>query len=404
MFSDSTFKTEAPLYYPVLPETIKINILSRYSSNVNVMVHEQDFIETGTVLAKGNTHEIHSSIPGIISKIDSSQITIKNSSEKISWLNSFKKTGFISNPSTHYQNYLKEIGLLGMGGALFPASLKIKAAADCHTLIINAVECEPFITTDISILLHHSEWIKKGVEATIQNCNIEKVVLAIQNHPSLITKLKKIYSYPLMILPQFYPAGSERLIIQKITRNLPSFKHRPTDFGFLVQNVSSLRAIGRSLIDNIPVIERPLTLAVPEKKIQKNIIVPIGITAREIFEHYSIPFNEEKELIVFSGLMMGENKSLNDPVTKGTNSIFIISKQTSIKKQRACIQCGNCIDACPLGLHPILMANRIKKKEQTRALNLHLQECFLCGKCEAVCPSYIPLVDYFKEAKQWSLK
>ncbi len=403
MFRESSITTEAPHYYPVLPNKIEINPLSRFSSKINLLVHENTPVETGTVIAKGNTHDIHSTIPGIVTKIETSKITIENNSKNISWLNTLKKTEFNSDPSISYEDYLKEIGLLGMGGALFPASLKIKSAVNCHTLIINAVECEPFITSDLSIILHHSKWIKKGAETTARNCKIQNIILAVQNHPFLVSELKKIYSYPLLLLPTGYPAGAERLIMQKLTRTIPSYKNRPTDYGFLVQNASSLRAIGRSVLDHVAVIERPLTLAVPEKNFFTNIIVPIGISAGEIIRYYAIPFNEEKELIIFSGLMMGENKFLTDSVTQGTNSILIISKQSCIKRQRSCIQCGNCIDACPLELHPILMANRIKKNERSPSLFSHLQECFLCGKCEAVCPSHIPLVDFFKEAKQWRL-
>ena len=402
MFHNYPIETEEPDFYPVLPEKIELSLLSRFSTNLHVLVHEKDSVETGSLIAQSDFYDIHSSISGVISKIESSKITIENSFKKTAWMDSLNKTVFKSNSSADYSEYLKEIGLLGMGGALFPASLKIKSALNCHTLIINAAECEPYTSSDLSILLHHSRWIKKGVETTLEKCKIKNVILAVKNNARLVSELKKTYSFPLLLLPETYPAGAERLILKKLLRTVPSFRNRPTDYGFLVQNVSSLRAIGRSLLDNIPVIERPLTFAVPEKKIFKNIIVPVGISVHKILEHFSHLYDEKKEMIIFSGLMMGENKSLYEPVTKGTTSIFIISKKSCIKTEKSCIHCGNCIDACPLGLHPILMANQIKKKEKTSALFSHLQECFLCGKCEAVCPSYIPLVEYFKEAKTWS--
>ena len=139
MFFHSTIKPEEPVHYPVLPKKIEINPFLRFSSDLEILVHENELVESGAVIAKGTNHVVHTSIPGKVTHVSPSKITIENFCDKISWVETFKKNRFNSNRFSAYEDYLKEIVLFLIGGALLPASFKIKSAVNCHTLIINAV-------------------------------------------------------------------------------------------------------------------------------------------------------------------------------------------------------------------------------------------------------------------------
>ena len=173
------------------------------------------------------------------------------------------------NPET-FPDFLDTIGLVGMGGSGFPASEKIRAAVGAHTLVINGVECEPGIAIDQTVLLHQAHWVQAGADASAQAIQAKTVILAVKNDPGQISKLQELYpKYSIVPFPDRYPAGAEKLILKKLTGKTPPPGTRPHQFGYLVQNVASLRAIGRALVDGIPVIERPLTLAMPSKGFYK---------------------------------------------------------------------------------------------------------------------------------------
>ena len=300
-----------------------------------------------------------------------------------------------------FPDFLDEIGLIGMGGSGFPAAEKIRKGIGAHTLIINGVECEPGITIDQTILLHHALWVQAGANATAQAIGIKRVVLAVKDHPEHTSKLRALYpEYDIIPFPDRYPAGSEKLILQKLTGKIPPPGTRPYQLGYLVQNVVSLRAIGRAIVDGFPVVERPLTLTMPSTGFFKNIIVPIGLPVREILDVFSLPCDPEQYLVVAGGLMMGHAIGLDDGIEKTTLSILLLEREALEEKERPCIRCGACNTACPLGLHPYALTERIQKgKTGSASFQAQMTECFLCGVCSAVCPSNIPLVHTLAEGK-----
>jgi electron transport complex protein RnfC len=299
-----------------------------------------------------------------------------------------------------YLNFIEKIELVGMGGSGFPTAEKIRAGIGAHTLVINGVECEPGITIDQAVLLHDSKWVKAGIEASAKAIGAKRIVLAVKNNTDQIIQLKKLYSYDIIPFPDRYPAGAEKLILKKLTGKMPPPGSRPYQQGYLVQNVVSLRAIGRALLDGISVVERPLTLAMPSIGFYKNIIAPVGLLIQEILETFDLSFNPEKSIIAASGLMMGHEVTGDDCVKKTTTSLIILDCKKLEEKERGCIRCGACNTACPLGLHPFILTELIKnEKINSTAFRAQMTECFLCGACSAVCPSHIPLVQTLKEGK-----
>lgn len=304
-------------------------------------------------------------------------------------------------PST-FPDFLDEIGHVSMGGSGFQTSEKIRASRGAHTLVINGIECEPGITIDQSVLLHDSLWVAAGANACAQAIGATRIVLTVKKDADYRTELEKRYGeFDIVSFPDQYPAGAEKLILKKLMGKNPPPGVRPYQLGYLVQNVVSLRAVGRAIIDGIPVVERPLTLAMPSTGFYKNIIAPIGLSIREVLNTYQLAFNPDTHFIADSGLMMGTEVDLDDSIEKTTLSILILKRDQTRGSERPCIRCGACNTACPLGLHPYSLVERIKKeKTQSSAFNAQMTECFLCGVCSAVCPSNIPLVQALKEGKK----
>lgn len=298
-----------------------------------------------------------------------------------------------------FAHFLETIGLTGMGGAGFPVAEKIRASDGIHTLVINAVECEPGASIDQAILLHHAKWVQAGAEAFAKSIGAQTIILAIKKDPPLVTELSSRYSCRIETFPNRYPAGAEKLIIKKLHGNMPPPGIRPHQLGYIVQNVCTLRAIGRALLDGIAVAERPLSVANARTGFYENIIAPIGLKMGELLQAVNCPFDPEKQRIVAGGLMMGQVANPTHPIEQITTSLFIIDRDDHT--ERDCIRCGACNDICPLGLHPIALVERIKKGKTTApAFSAQMTECFLCGACSAVCPSDIPLVQTLAEGKQ----
>jgi electron transport complex protein RnfC len=305
------------------------------------------------------------------------------------------------NPES-FPDFLDEIGHVGMGGSGFKTSEKIRVSIGTRTLVINGVECEPGITIDKSVLLHDSLWVAAGANACAKAVGTKKVVLAVKDDDVFISELKKRYGeFEIVPFPAKYPAGAEKLILKKLTGNMPPPGIRPYQLGYLIQNVVSLRAIGRAIIDGVPVVERPLTLAMPSIGFYKNIVVPVGLSVREVLDVYNLPYDPSIHLIADSGLMMGHEVGLDDPVEKTTLSLLILERNNKWENERPCTRCGACNTACPLDLHPFSLVERIKKeKTGSSSFKTQMTECFLCGVCSAVCPSDIPVVQTLQEGKK----
>ena len=300
-----------------------------------------------------------------------------------------------------YVDFLDVIGLVGMGGSMFPAARKLAACKDVHTVVVNAVECEPGVTIDRALLLHHAELVRAGAEASASACGARRIVIAIARSRKLSRALKARYPFDIVSMPTGYPGGAERLIVKKLSGRMLPPDVFPGQIGFLVQNVASLRAVGRALIDNVPVIERPLTVAAPHRQIHHDVIVPVGMPLGDVLDACGVSWDEDSEIIVAGGLMMGKAQPPTAHVSKGTTSIMLMPRSALAARETNCINCGACNAVCPLGLHPIAMVKSVQEEGRPLPVSVvtQLDACFLCGACAAVCPARIPLVKHIKEGK-----
>ena len=367
-------------------------------SEVAAVVRAGDEVAAGAVLAQGPALVIHASLPGIVEQVDDRRLVLRHEG----------KSGMVSASTPkpplpeNLPDFARDMGWVGMGGSLFPASIKLKAAQRIHTLVVNAVECEPGIEIDEALLLHDAAAVRAGLSCLVDALGGPKVVLAVKRSSvSRTAAFAAECNATVLAMPNRYPGGAEKLIIARLAGRLPPAGVLPMQWGYLAFSAASLWALGRRLLHGEPSILRPLTLVLPGAP-ARNLLVPVGTPIGHVVESYAPPVNPDTHFIVAGGLMMGRRAAPDDPVLKGTNAIFVRPVEERLTRAEApCILCGSCFDVCPLKLHPSGMADRIKDKLYSPALAAQLGECFLCGACSAVCPSEIPLVQYFQRGKQW---
>lgn len=366
-----------------------------------VVVTTGQVITAGAVLAQIDDADLHSAIAGTVD-VAEHLITVR-SPAGAAWR--LEPEPSLTPPAgadaAAFAAFLAAAGAVGMGGSLFPAARKLRASAPVATLIVNGTECEPGLAIDRALLLHHDEWIRHGTDALARACGATRIVLAVQAAPRELAALRERYPYELAVMPRGYPAGAERLIVQLVTgRPLPAGRF-PFQAGCLVQNVATLRGIGRALRDRVPFVERPLSLLAPAQKLIRNLIVPTGLSYAALLAATGCGFDPNHQVLVAGGLMMGRHVSLEDRVTLGTTGLFVLPARVVQARERACIRCGACHEACPLGLHPIAMVQRAANRgPRTRTEKAHIQACFLCGACAAACPAGIALAQRLREARQ----
>lgn len=305
---------------------------------------------------------------------------------------------------------VRKSGLVGLGGAGFPAHVKLNLPqeAKIDTLIINAAECEPYITVDYRECIENSNNIMLGVDVVSKYLNIDNVVIAVEdNKPMALQILKEIADsagdsgkVKVMALKSKYPQGAEKMIIQSATgRKMPPGK-LPSDVGCVVMNVASIAFVGRYVETGKPLVSRSMTIDGSAIKTPKNIRVPIG-TMMDYIIDYCGGFIEEPEKIVCGGPMMGSALTdINYPVLKGNNALLAFKKgDLSIKKETDCIRCGRCAAACPLNLVPTNIEKFTKIGDIPKLKHSGALVCMECGSCAYSCPAGKPLVQHMRLAK-----
>jgi electron transport complex protein RnfC len=295
-----------------------------------------------------------------------------------------------------------------MGGASFPTHIKLNPPKPVDTLIINAAECEPYLTADSRLMVEKTKEILQGI-ALAQKClGVKKVIIAIEdNKPEAINAFRNaigtlhITHYTLHILKSAYPQGGEKQLIKNILKKeVPSGK-LPFDIGVVVHNVATIYAIYEAVYLNKPLYERVVTVCGSCVANPKNILAPIGAPIRELI-NFCGPLKEEPAKIILGGPMMGiAQYSLDVPVIKSTNGIILLNKEEARvdREEGPCIRCGACVRECPSGLMPTILNQASRKEMWEEAKKNSVLDCIECGSCAYVCPADINLVQAIKRAK-----
>ncbi|MBT8080234.1 MAG: electron transport complex subunit RsxC [Gammaproteobacteria bacterium] len=304
---------------------------------------------------------------------------------------------------------IQKAGIVGLGGAAFPTHVKLKVPEGKHldTLIVNGVECEPYLTTDHRVMLEQTADVILGVRYLLRATGAGEAIIAVESNKQdaadkLRQQLPDDLPVTVHVCPVKYPQGAEKLLIQALLgREVPS-GGLPVDVGAICVNVATTAEIGRLLPHGRGIQERVITIGGPGVRHKGNYRIPIGTTVRFALEQTGTLKNLSR--VFLGGPMMGAAVSnLDIPVTKGTSGIIAFTTDEIGENIEVypCIHCARCVEACPIFLNPSQLGLLARHEEYLQmAENYNLLDCFECGACSYVCPSHIPLVQYFRLAKK----
>ncbi|HQI02077.1 MAG TPA: electron transport complex subunit RsxC [Deltaproteobacteria bacterium] len=299
---------------------------------------------------------------------------------------------------------IRAAGIVGMGGATFPTHVKLSPpeGKPIDTFIINGVECEPYLSADHRLMLEEPDKVLNGARVAMKILGVDRAILAIEaNKPDAIRLMEEKAPPEIRVesLSVKYPQGAEKQLIKAITgREIPS-GGLPMDVGTVVQNAGTCAAIWDSCSKGIPLIERITTVTGRGVSDPKNVRVRIGTLLKEVIQFCGGTNNAAK--IIFGGPMMGIAQFTQEiPILKGTSGVLVLTeKETDISDYSACISCGRCVEACPMGLLPSTLSKLGEKGTWERALKNDLMDCIECGCCTYVCPAGRPIVHFIKHLK-----
>ena len=404
-----------------LPEVVTIPLLQHIGAPSKLMVNKGDDVKVGQLLAGSEgfvSANIHSSVSGKITKIDK---LFDNSGYKLDaiqievegdeWLDTIDQSDTILKEIGITQpeivKKIQESGIVGMGGATFPSHVKLAAPRDkkIECLLINGVECEPYLTGDHALMLEKGEEILIGISIIMKALQLEKAAIGIEENKTdaidHLTRLAQNYdNIHIQGLKVKYPQGSEKQLIKAVkNREVPS-GGLPVDVGCIVFNVGTMFAVYEAIQKNKPLIDRITTVTGYGLTSPANFKVRLGTSIAHLLEAAGgIP--EDAGKIISGGPMMG--RAINDlsiPVTKGTSGILVLKEEIANRKPvQNCIRCSKCITVCPMGLEPYLLMAMAFREKFDGLEDQHITDCMECGSCSYICPANRPLLDYIRLGK-----
>ena len=414
-----------------LPKQAIFPLSQHIGAPARPIVQKGDKVKVGTLLAEASSFmsaPIYSSVSGTVFKIDNAidatgyrKPAIIINVEGDEWEESIDRSDKLELVSQHPELTPEEIvirvknaGVVGMGGACFPTHIKLcpppTAKAEC--VIINAVECEPYITADYRLMMEHADEILVGLELLMKAAKVTRSYIGIEtNKPKAIELLThkcaeaftaSEYQVEIVPLAQRYPQGGEKQLVDAvINRQVPAPPAIPVNVGAIVQNVGTAYAVYQAVMKNKPLFERYTT--VTGKRLQKpgNFLVRMGTPMQDLIDLCGgMPEGDNK--LLAGGPMMGKAlMSTEVPICKGTNSVTILSGNDARRKEpQPCIRCAKCVGVCPMGLEPYLLAKLSAFKNWERAEKEDITSCIECGSCQFTCPAHRPLLDNIRQGKQ----
>lgn len=408
-----------------LPQQAIFPLSQHIGAPAKPVVNRGDKVKVGTLIAEANgfvSAPIYSSVSGTVLKVDTAidatgyrKPAIYINVEGDEWEESIDRSETLETLDKHPEltpeeivNRIKVAGVTGMGGAGFPTFIKLcpppTAKAEC--IILNGVECEPYITSDYRLMMEHADEILVGLDLLMKGAKVERGYIGIEDNKPEAIKLfeQKTANDPrveIVALAKKYPQGGEKQLVDAvINRQVPAPPAIPVNVGAIVQNVGTAFAVYQAVMKNKPLFERYTTVTGKQLKNPGNFLVRMGTPMRELIDLCGgMPEGDNK--VLAGGPMMGKSVVSTDvTVCKGTNSITILTDADAHRKAaQPCIRCGKCVSACPMGLEPYLLATLSSFKEWERLEAEQVTSCISCGSCQFTCPSHRPILDNILQGK-----
>ena len=408
-----------------LPKVAVFPLSQHIGAPAKPVVGKGDKVKVGTMIAEASgfvSAPIFSSVSGTVAKIDTvidatgyQKPAIFINVEGDEWEDRIDRSETLETLANHPEltpeeivARVKDAGVTGMGGAGFPTFIKLTppptAKAEC--VIINGVECEPYITADYRLMMEHPDEILVGLDLLMKAVRVEKGFIGIEeNKPEAIRLLteKTAHDPRVEVVPlkQKYPQGGEKQLVDAVmNRQVPAPPAIPVSVGAVVQNVGTAYAVYQAVMKRKPLVERYTTVTGKRLDHPANFIVRMGTPFGQLIEACGgLPDCDNK--VLAGGPMMGKAVlNLDVPVCKGTNSVTVLSGADAHRQSaQPCIRCGKCVEACPMGLEPYLLATLSSLKDYDRLEKEEVTSCISCGSCQFTCPSHRPILDNILQGK-----
>ena len=411
--------TLATVKMPV-PSKVVLPMQQHIGAPCTPVVKKGDTVMVGTLVGKAEgfvSANIYSGVSGTVASVDTVHISNGASVAAVVITPDGQQTvdpavkAPVVTDKASFIEAIQNCGLVGLGGAGFPTAVKLSPKTPVDTLVINAAECEPYLTADTREMLENGETIASGVKAVMKYLEIKNCVIGIErNKPECVSAMNQLFSgvagVTVKVLPSRYPQGAEKVLIENTTgREVPQ-GGLPSDAGVIVMNVTTVSTIGKFLATGMPLVTKRLTVDGDAIKEPKNVEAIIGTPVREVLEFCGLKEGVTVAKLISGGPMMGlALPSADEPVLKQNNGILAFSeKMAAMPAVGPCIRCGRCIEACPMGLAPVQIAGAFNKKNAEELNKLCVDLCMLCGTCSYVCPAKRPVTQTMGLAKDFAKK
>lgn len=408
-----------------LPNEVYVPMIQHIGAPATPVVQKGDKVVTGQIIGQSMgfvSANIHSPISGVVTSVDAypngqgqrrMMVVIKREGDE--WLEEIDRTTTLKRECDltpeEIVAKIKNAGIVGLGGAQFPTHVKltIPDGQKAEVLVINGVECEPYLTSDYRNMVERAEMALIGIEIIMRALQVKRAVIGIENNkPDAIEHINSIiardnyHGIEVMPLKMRYPQGGEKQLIAAVTgRQVPPPPALPISVGAVVCNISSAIAIYEAVQKNKPLIERVVTITGKELKSTHNFLTRFGTPLNILLERAGgLPEGNVK--LLNGGPMMGRSiVETSAPIIKGCSGITVLSGAEAARgKEIACIKCGRCVEACPMGLEPYLLSKVARLQRWDIAEEHNTVDCIECGCCSYSCPSNLPLLDYIRIGKQ----
>ena len=397
------------------PKTVVISMSQHLGAPANPIVEVGDTVKVGQKIGEAAgfiSAPVHSSVSGTVVAVEPRLHATRGSEMMAVVIESDGKNTLHESvkPNKSYESLtsdeiieiVREAGIVGMGGAGFPTSVKLKPNKPIEAILLNGCECEPFLTADHRVLLEFADDILYGLKAMMKTVDAEKGIIVIEdNKPDAVALMEEktadCDNLQVVVAKTKYPQGAEKMLIKRVMGRQVPRGGLPADVGVVVSNISTVKAVSDAIQKGMPLIERVASVTGGKIKNPGNYIVKIGTNVKDLID-YCGGVTDDDVMIKMGGPMMGFALSdLNVPMMKGSNGIIAID--TDQTQEVACIKCGRCMDVCPMELSPLYFAKLADEQDWVGMRDRNVMDCVECRCCDYICSSKIPIVSKIKAGK-----